>query len=115
MNGKPTKLNSILWTWKHGSSIGTRRSSEGFRGIRICVRGRKARCTASPTAGAFFVFDPVDRKVIHQRELESEFGPTTSQQGPRVFVTAPDGAIFILFTRGVAIVESDTHENTDAG
>ena len=58
----------------------------------------------------FFVFDPVDRKVIHQRELESEFGPTTSQQGPRVFVTAPDGAIFILFTRGVAIVEPDTHE-----
>ena len=58
----------------------------------------------------FFVFDPGGRKVIHQRELESEFGPTTSQQGPRVFVTAPDGAIFILFTKGIAIVEPDTYE-----
>ncbi len=58
----------------------------------------------------FFVFDPGDRQVVHQRELDAEFGPTTSQQGPRVFVTAPDGAIFILFTKGIAIVEPDTHE-----
>ncbi|MDE3001209.1 MAG: hypothetical protein OXU79_19195 [Gemmatimonadota bacterium] len=58
----------------------------------------------------FFVFDPENRRVIHERELESEFGPTTSQQGPRVFVTAPDGAIYILFRKGVAIVESDTHQ-----
>ncbi len=57
----------------------------------------------------FFVFDPGDRRVVHQEELESEFGPTTSQQGPRVFVTAPDGAVYILFTKGVAVVETDTY------
>ena len=57
----------------------------------------------------FFVFDPGDRRVVHQKELESEFGPTTSQQGPRVFVTAPDGAVYILFTKGVAVVETDTY------
>ena len=57
----------------------------------------------------FFVFDPGDRRVVHQKELESEFGATTSQQGPRVFVTAPDGAVYILFTKGVAIVETDTY------
>jgi hypothetical protein len=57
----------------------------------------------------FFVFDPGDRRVVHQKELESEFGATTSQQGPRVFVTAPDGAVYILFTKGVAIVEPDTY------
>lgn len=58
----------------------------------------------------FFVFDPGGRRVVHQRELEAEFGPTTSQQGPRVLITAPDGAIFILFTRGIALVEPDTHD-----
>ena len=57
----------------------------------------------------FFVFDPGDRRVVHQHDLESEFGPTTSQQGPRVFVTAPDGAIYMLFTKGIAIVEPDTY------
>ena len=58
----------------------------------------------------FFVFDPNDRRVIHQQELESGFGPTTSQQGPRVFVTAPDGAIYILFTKGIAVVEPESYD-----
>ncbi len=57
----------------------------------------------------FFVFDPGARGVVHQKELESEFGPTTSQQGPRVFVTAPDGAVYILFTKGIATVDPDTY------
>ena len=57
----------------------------------------------------FFVFDPAGRSVVHQHDLESEFGPTTSQQGPRVFVTAPDGAVYILFTKGIAIVEPDRY------
>ncbi len=57
----------------------------------------------------FFVFDPNARTVVHQQELETDFGPTTFQQGPRVFVTAPDGAIYILFVKGVAGVNPDTH------
>ena len=57
----------------------------------------------------FFVFDPGARRVVHRKELGAEFGPTTSQQGPRVFVTAPDGAVYILFTKGIAIVEPETY------
>ena len=57
----------------------------------------------------FFVFDPAARRVVHRKELGAEFGPTTSQQGPRVFVTAPDGAVYILFTKGIAIVEPETY------
>lgn len=57
----------------------------------------------------FFVFDPGARRVVHRKELGAELGPTTSQQGPRVFVTAPDGAVYILFTKGIAIVEPETY------
>ncbi len=57
----------------------------------------------------FFVFDPGASRVVHRKELGAEFGPTTSQQGPRVFVTAPDGAVYILFTKGIAIVEPETY------
>lgn len=57
----------------------------------------------------FFVFDPAARRVVHRKELGAELGPTTSQQGPRVFVTAPDGAVYILFTKGIAIVEPETY------
>ncbi|MBM4000725.1 MAG: hypothetical protein FJ297_14505 [Planctomycetes bacterium] len=60
--------------------------------------------------GRFFVLDPAERKIVHQRETRSEFGPTASQQGPRVFVTGPRGEIFILFTRGIARVEPGTFQ-----
>lgn len=38
----------------------------------------------------FFVFDPVKRVVVHQEDIATKFGSTTSQQGPRVFVISPD-------------------------
>jgi|GEM_PF-576935 len=31
----------------------------------------------------FFVFDPAQRKVIHEEDTEAKFGSTNSQQGPR--------------------------------
>ena len=36
------------------------------------------------------------------------FGFTNSQQGPRVFVTAPSGKVYMLFVRGIAVVDLDT-------
>ncbi|MCB9784424.1 MAG: hypothetical protein H6751_15785 [Candidatus Omnitrophica bacterium] len=53
----------------------------------------------------FFVFDPIKRKVIHQQALSEEFGPTTSQQGPRVFVASPEGDLYMLFRKGVGQVD----------
>ena len=57
----------------------------------------------------FFVFDPERREVVHEEETEAEFGVTTYQQGPRVFVRAPGGEIYALFVRGVARVDPSTH------
>jgi hypothetical protein len=57
----------------------------------------------------FFVFDPAARRAVHEQDLETEFGPTTSQQGPRVFVTDPDGRVFILFRRGIAEVDLESY------
>jgi len=41
-------------------------------------------------------FDPAQRKVVHEQDLDGSFGPTISHQGPRVFVVAPDGRIFVF-------------------
>jgi len=57
----------------------------------------------------FFVFDPVNRTVIHERDTEAEFGPVGYQQGPRALLTAPDGGIYLLFMRGIARVDPATY------
>jgi len=57
----------------------------------------------------FFVFDPQTRSVVHEQDLEPELGPTTSQQGPRVFVAPPDGRVFMLFRKGIAAVDVGTY------
>ncbi|MBI3944343.1 MAG: hypothetical protein HY321_00315 [Armatimonadetes bacterium] len=56
----------------------------------------------------FFVFDPVERKVVHEEQTEAQFGPTTWHQGPRIFVPGPDGAVYILFTKKIARVNPET-------
>lgn len=60
--------------------------------------------------GRFFVFDPAKREVTHQFDARAHFGPTASGQGPRVFITAPDGTIYVLFGKGIATVEPATFE-----
>ncbi|MCL4219591.1 MAG: hypothetical protein KJ052_21640, partial [Candidatus Hydrogenedentes bacterium] len=60
----------------------------------------------------FFIFEPKARQVVLDRDLEAEFGLTTSQQGPRVFVTDLDGVVYMLFVKGVARIDSDTHAIT---
>ena len=80
----------------------------------------------------FFVFDPSKREVLHDEDTEAAFGPTTSQQGPRVFVLSPEGkrglspsetglspvsgpgsaALYMLFVKGVARVDLATHAIT---
>ncbi|HSW45081.1 MAG TPA: hypothetical protein VLM89_05875, partial [Phycisphaerae bacterium] len=58
----------------------------------------------------FFVFDPVKRKVIHEQETKTRLGLTNSQQGPRIFVTDPKGAVYMLFVKGICRVEPGTFE-----
>jgi len=53
----------------------------------------------------FFVFDPVQRKLVHQQATIGEFGPTVSHQGPRVFVAGPRGEIYVLFVRAIAQID----------
>ena len=54
----------------------------------------------------FFVLDPARREVVHEQDVEPALGPTASQQGPRVFVTAPDKTVYMLFIKGIARVEA---------
>ncbi len=60
----------------------------------------------------FFVFDPIQRKVIHEQETRAQFGPTVSQQGPRVFVSGPKKEVYVLFVKGIARVEPRTFRIT---
>ena len=60
----------------------------------------------------FFVFDPGQRKVVHEEDVEARFGRTTSQQGPRVFVSDGKGAIYILFVKGIAQLDPATYQIT---
>lgn len=60
----------------------------------------------------FFVFDPNKREVIHQEDTDAAFGPTISHQGPRVFVLTPNGELYMLFVKGIAVVDLKTHAIT---
>lgn len=60
----------------------------------------------------FFVFDPARREVIHDEDSEAAFGLTNDQQGPRVFVTGSEGEVYVLFERGIARVDAETHAIT---
>lgn len=48
----------------------------------------------------FFVFDPHQKKVIYTKNISEEFGPTTAEQSPRIFVKGPKGKLYILFGKG---------------
>ncbi len=49
----------------------------------------------------FFVFDPVRRKVVYERDTEAEFGPVALTQGPRNLLVGPDGSVYVLFKKGI--------------
>lgn len=58
----------------------------------------------------FFVFDPATRKIIHTENINSKLGLIVSQQGPRVFVTSPDQSVYMLFVKGIAVVDPKTFD-----
>lgn len=56
----------------------------------------------------FFVFDPATKQVVHDEVTQDAFGPTSSQQGCRIFIPAPDGTIYVLFVKGIAKIDPET-------
>lgn len=56
----------------------------------------------------FFVFDPVEKMVLYKEDTIDEFGLTNIQQGPRVFVKAPEGSIHVLCLKGIARINPST-------
>jgi hypothetical protein len=58
----------------------------------------------------FFVFDPATKTVIHQRDVEKEFGLTSSQQGPRIFIKGDGGKMYLLFLKGIVEISAGGRE-----
>lgn len=58
----------------------------------------------------FFVFDPQTKRIVYERNTEPDLGLCVSHQGPRVFVAAPDGTVFVLFVQAIAVVDPKTFE-----
>jgi len=77
----------------------------------MCL-GPKGEALGFADRRLFFVFDPVERKVVYQEDTAARFGPTTSQQGPRVFVKSPQGDLYILFVKGIARLDPATYQIT---
>lgn len=51
----------------------------------------------------FFVFDPAKKQVVHTKDIFYEFGPTTAEQSPRIFVIGPGNEVYILFAKGAIV------------
>lgn len=60
----------------------------------------------------FFVFDPVKRVVVHEQDVEADFGRTTAAQSPRIFVFGPNGEVYLLFVNGIVRVEPGSFRMT---
>jgi hypothetical protein len=94
-----TTTKQVEW---HGAVIpGTRAYTALCRAPNGLVYGFAGTAT-------LFAFDPTTRELVFQRDTTSEFGDAVSDQGPRVFVRAPDG-IYILFVKGIAKLSPATN------
>jgi hypothetical protein len=80
-------------------------SIPGVQEYTDMVVGPKGLVYGIADRNLFFVFDPVNRQVVNQQPTEATFGKTSYQQGPRVFVKGPKGQIYVLFQKGIAIVD----------
>lgn len=58
----------------------------------------------------FFVFNPSSHRLVYQKYTKPEFGLTNIQQGPRIFVKGKNGAVYVLFRKGIAKVEPHSYK-----
>ena len=56
----------------------------------------------------FFVFDPTNKKIIHQESTSNQYGSTVLSEGPRVFVHGSHNQTYILFEKSIARLNPDT-------
>ena len=56
----------------------------------------------------FFVFDPKTRKIVMEKNIEAELGRTSGSQQARIFIPAPDGKIYLLLNKGIALLNPET-------
>ncbi len=58
-----------------------------------------------------FVFDPVERSLVHSSYFDADqLGATVGQQAERVFVPTSDGRIYLLLNAGIARLDTETYE-----
>jgi len=57
----------------------------------------------------FFVFDPRRRAVVHDSDAGAKHGLLVSNQGPRSLLPGPDGAVLVLFVKGLARIHPKTY------
>ena len=60
----------------------------------------------------FFVFDPVKRVVVYQQDVEANFGRTSAEQSPRIFIHGPKKDIYLLFVKGIVKIEPGSFKMT---
>lgn len=60
----------------------------------------------------FFVFDPIKRIIVNQQDVEANFGKTSAEQSPRIFIFGPKKEIYLLFVKGIVKVERGSFEMT---
>lgn len=58
----------------------------------------------------FFVFDPMQKKIVYQEQTAPVFGSMHLQQGQRKIVVSPSGRVFLLFRKGIACADPVTHK-----
>jgi hypothetical protein len=69
--------------------------------------GRDGAIYGVADARLFFVFDPARRTIRYNHDL-GDLGPTAHDQGPRPFVTAEDGQVYLLCRKAVARIDPTT-------
>lgn len=60
----------------------------------------------------FFVFDPVKRKILHSRPVDSAFGTTPAKAYHHIFIIDPMGEVYLLFRHGIGHIEPGSYEIT---
>ncbi|WP_018626285.1 hypothetical protein [Niabella aurantiaca] len=53
----------------------------------------------------FFLFDPVTKKIVYQKDLFKEYGYAVGEQSPRVFINGKQDDLYILFEHAIAKVD----------
>jgi len=56
----------------------------------------------------FFVFDPQARRIVLEKDIGAELGPTSGAQQTRIFVPTPEGKIYLLLRNGIAWLNPET-------